>query len=78
VAQRATVHAVCVAAYRKHRDDGPGSCCACGEASPCRPRRNAVSVIEAYSDDPRRYDVPEARLRLAAGVVLVRFGAPRE
>jgi len=77
VARRASVHAVCVAAYRAHRDDGDGSCAACGKASPCRARRNAVSVIEAYADVPRRYDVPEGRVRFVAGVALVSDGVPR-
>jgi hypothetical protein len=77
VARRVSVHAVCVAACRTHRDDGTGACAACGQASPCRTRRNAVSVIEAYADDPRRYDAPAGRLRPMAGVASASLGVPR-
>jgi hypothetical protein len=55
-ARRLPVHAICVAAYRAHRDDGTGVCSACRDPFPCRPRRNAVKVIEAHADDPCRYD----------------------
>lgn len=77
VARRASVHAVCVLAYRRHHDDGTGSCSACGETSPCQRRRNAGSVIEAYSDDPCRYDVPDGRLRLVARVASCSLGVLR-
>jgi len=77
LARRVSVHAVCVVAYREHHDDGAGSCAACGETSPCRRRRGAGSVIEAYSDDPGRYDVPDGRLRLVAGVASLGLGVLR-
>lgn len=70
--RRVSVHAVCVAAYRAHRDDGSGICVACGRSAPCRARRNAVMVIEAHADQPGRYNVPDARIRYVAGTVLVR------
>jgi hypothetical protein len=77
MARRLSVHAVCVAAYRKHRDDGAGCCAACGQSSPCQVRRNAGKVIEAYADVPGRYDVPDARLRLVPGIGVLRWGVLR-
>lgn len=74
VAWRVSVLAVCVAAYRRHRDGGTGTCAACGAASPCRPRRNAVTVIEAHADDPRRYDAVPDRFAVIFGVALVGLG----
>ena len=67
VAKRMSVHAVCILAYRTHHDDGTGSCAACGQMSPCWGRRKAGSVIEAYADDPHRYDNPGEHLGLVAG-----------
>jgi hypothetical protein len=77
VVRRVSVLAVCVAAYRIHHDGGTGSCAACGEATPCRRRRNAVSMIEAHADDPSRYDGSADRLRLVAGVASASIGMRR-
>jgi hypothetical protein len=74
VAKRLSIHAVCVAAYRVHRDSGIGLCQACGQVSPCRVSGAAIVVIRAHADDPRRYDDPERqRVRMVAGVA----AAPR-
>ena len=56
IARRASVCAVCVAAYRTHHDSGRGSCFASGQVNPCRVRRNTVSVIGANVDVLVRYD----------------------
>ena len=77
VAKRKSVHAVCILAYRTHHDDGTGSRAACGHMSPCRGRRNAGSVIEAYADDPHRYDIPGEHFGPVAGEASVRSGVLR-
>ena len=75
VVQRASVLSVCVAAYRAHRDGGDGLCVVCRRAAPCRPRRNAVKVIEAHADDPRWYDGAHAGLRPVGAVAWARVGS---
>lgn len=70
---RTSMHAICVSAYRMHREGSSGMCVQCGQSAPCPARGFARTVIEAYADDPHRYDALDSgSVRLVAGVVMVR------
>jgi hypothetical protein len=52
-------HHTSVVMYSRHTDQGDGTCVWCGERWPCRPRLDAVAVIEAAGEDPAQHDRSE-------------------